>query len=325
MGVPHDAAMVANGWSDAQTYAYVIGCLFGHAAGWARHVKQDKENPQETWAWLKAQFRKRFFHKVDQTDALHSIKPSSTTVAYDPHKAFTDLMDAFDVIKEYLPLPPGLNHVPDTHYTNAQVREAYMLVRNDMISQFQRSLYLNSLPHAYRTQVINKRMDKITDMYEEVIRLSDDDRTTLKINHIAAVETTEMSIPVTDPPEDADIDAINKNVTTRPHFRPPQQHAPQRFQCQPQSQQQHQSQQQQPRPLFNSQPRFGNCHYCNKSGHHIEQCRTRIADGKPCCTKSGKPYFPEQRRQQNQSGSSASFSRPSNNVQADQQDFQFWV
>jgi len=318
--------MIANEWSDEQTYAYVNGCLFGTAAKWIRHSKVEKENTQDTWTWLKPQFRKRFFHKINQTaiaDALKSIRNYEDFRTFDPHDAFTELMDAFDIIEEYLPLPAGLQHAPNTHYTNVDVKNAYMKVRQDMLNQFRRNIYLNMMPAMFRNKVMDKNKEKITDMLEEAVKIRDARDSSMK-SVIAEVQETEAT---EDDNENQEIDAIRFNHRQRSLNRPQPNLRPQQGGQFKQQQRPAQTQQRQNQPRQQGKPQI-RCAYCQKLAHNAEECRKRIADNAPCVSNRGVEYYPERRnnRQNNQANNRQS-ATSSNNRQYNfaTEDFLAWV
>ena len=295
-----DAAMIANEWSDEQTYAYVSGCLFGEAAQWIRHSKVDKENPQDTWTWLKPQFRKRFFHKVNQTaiaDALKTIKPREDAMTFNPHHAFTELMDAFDIIEEYLPLPAGLPNAANTHYTIADVKNAYMSVRTDMLNQFRRNLFLNMMPPLFRNKVMDKNKEKITEMLEEAVKIRDARDLCINAKKMTIAEAAPE--PQGQENEDEEIDAIRFTNIRRgqPNFRPQQ---PNLRTQQPQSRpQQRPGQSNASRSGYQDKSQF-KCVYCQKMGHNAEECRKRLADKAPCYSNRGIAYYPERKQNRSQ-------------------------
>jgi len=320
-----DAAMVANEWSDEQTYAYVSGCLFGDAAKWIRHSKVEKEHAQDTWTWLKPQFRKRFFHKVNQTaiaDALKSIKSHEDAATFKSHDAFAELMDAFNIIEEYLPLPPNLPNAPNTHYTNVDVKNAYMAVRKDMLNQFRKNLFLNMMPPLFRNKIMDKNKDKITDMLEEAVKIEDARDLCMKARKpfIVAEAAPEASIVEE---EETDIEAIRFNK--------------QRFQSRPQPNLR--PQQSQSRPQFRqAQPAAGRsgsqdrtqikCVYCQKTGHNAEECRKRIADKAPCISNRGISYYPERRQNRSQNFKTQNRNNQHNSqglYNIEDEDFLIWV
>ena len=156
------------GWTDEVTYANASAALFGiaqrTAANWAILYKEDH---RKTWTYLK---KKMLSHGGNVSgsrafiDSMFSIRQRADTFE-NLDKFNTDVVDAFEVVRQILPLPhapPALAGGYTAKQCSAREKTVYETLLNKICMAFMTQL----LPPEIRTKVLEKNLDTMAQSAE---------------------------------------------------------------------------------------------------------------------------------------------------------------
>jgi hypothetical protein len=271
-----------------QIYARVLRALAGNARLWLESQEDNVANWTKTWTALKPIFTEEFIKRDDSAwvNAL-ALKLKYGDNFWEHCKKIDNLFRIFYDIQGTAALPFVMGGLADTAPNRAAVKNH----GNSCFTAIKMTVFKASMPDEIISHLNDKRPANMEDMMR-IARIFFEAKSAKNKAKIAAVEDT----PETDSANE-DVDPEVLAVMFKKFAR-------------------NQFGKKNNSNKFNNGRKFNNqssgqtssgyrgnqqkksehplrCMFCNVTGHHMHQCRTRIEQGKPCYSPAGRPYYPE--------------------------------
>ena len=275
-------------WSDEATYNNAKSSLFGVAARYARAWKEIDPKFQENWTYYKPKLQKEFGYKktrLVQYDAVHKM-PIRKSI-YDSIESYVaQVMDNMRIVADTMPKPAAQNRLTQAGavpYTDADV-DALILQHHERLIHELRIIYLlGGLTPEVRKRLLEETIDNPDDFIGKIKEHEDNLRTSAQNRpQIHYAEETECHgyqgeyenpLPAVNATTGGYRGSSNRGRGGRGQNRG-------------------NSKQSSGRNETASSANAKKCVYCNKSGHGVRECFSRIRDNQPVIDMDGKSFFP---------------------------------